>query len=266
VAGIGFLPEGQPPVVVPAVIRRKKRLLRSSAEYKSMEPGVYGGPIAEQPLSPGLVREIGTALCAMKKSGGRLVETPLAPLDLPATFTAKEMSTHIITLRQPYEAVAKTFGRGQKSNINQARRKGVQVRRAVREQDIEQYYDIYLQTLRRWSDAKGQAYPRELFFNLYRQQDPHVQFWLAEAEGALIAGILVLAWQGSLVYWHGCARKEYFNLYPNNLLHATVIQKGCEDGAAYYDMGPSMDIPGVIKFKESFGARQRAFKAYRWKP
>lgn len=265
VGGIGFLPAGQSPVVVPAVIRKKKRLLRSTAEYKSMEPGVYGGPVAEKPLTRAQVREIGAALCSMEKSAGRLVESPFAPLDLPAPFTAKEMSTHIVMLGKSSAAIAKSFSRGQKSNINQARRKGVQVRLAGNEQEIEQYYEIYLQTLKRWSTTKGKAYPRELFLSLYRQQDPNVQFWLAEAHGVLIAGILVLAWRGSLVYWHGCAQKEYFNLYPNNLLHATVIEKGCADGAAYYDMGPSMGLPGVVKFKESFGAQQHLFKAYRWK-
>ena len=131
--------------------------------------------------------------------------------------------------------------------------------------DIEQYVKIYEQTLKRWGEGATAAYPRELFLNLYRRQDPGVAFWIAEVDGTATAGALVLAWNKNMVYWHGCALEQYFKHYPNNLLHATIIQWGCENGFEHYDMGASMDMEGVVKFKESFGAHPVPFKSYRWK-
>lgn len=265
VEGIGFFDEGQPPVVLPAVARPKKRLLRMVRDYKSMEPGVYGGFIAEQPLQPQQISGLCAALRSLKKSSIRIVETPDMPLNLPAPFVAKAMATHRIALGRPYAEVAAAFSRGQKSNLSQARRKGVRVRVAAGEEDVRQYYELYRRTLERWESARGSVYPLEFFLHLYRQRDTGVQVWLAEADGVVAAGIVVLAWRRTLLYWHGSARQDYFKLYPNNLLHATVLEWACDRDFVYYDMGPSMGLDGVVRFKESFGARQVPFAAYRWK-
>ncbi|MCX8045022.1 MAG: GNAT family N-acetyltransferase [Desulfobacterota bacterium] len=265
VHGIGFFDDMAGPVVLPAVARTKKRLLHTITEYKSMEPGVYGGFLAEKPLTPEHVSRMAEALCSLKHGAGRIVETPDMPLHLPPPFIAKTITTHRIILGRPYAEIAAAFSRGQKSNIRQALRKGVQIRMAQTEQDIKHYYCLYQQTRQRWSQEHGPAYPQSLFLNLYRHQNSGVQFWLAEADSAIIAGIIVLVWRQTMVYWHGCSLQASFKLYPNNLLHAKVIEWACDHGINYYDMGPSMDLPGVVRFKESFGAVAQSFTAYRWK-
>ncbi len=262
---IGFFDNAFGQVVLPAVARTKRRLLRTVREYKSMEPGVYGGFIAEQPLTQNQIRMLCDALRSLKGCSGRIVETPDMPLNLPAPFSQKPMVTHRIRLDRPYAEIAAGFSRGQKSNIRQALRKGVQVRLARDEQDITAYYALYRRTVERWDKLQGSLYPREFFLRLFRLQDGCVRFWLAETAGEAVAGIIVLAWRQTLVYWHGCSRREYFNLYPNNLLHAKVLEQACSDGFSFYDMGPSMGLEGVVRFKESFGAGPYPFSAYRWK-
>lgn len=265
ISGIGFILDDTTQVVFPAVARVKKRLLHSKTEYKSMEPGVYGGFISAQPLSSGQIQELAAALLAMKNSSGRIVQSPFTTFNLPSLFKSKQLSTHMIDLEPGFDGIAKKFSRGQKSNINQAKRKGVMVRRAAEENDIEQYYALYQETIKRWGKEAGAVYPKELFLNLYRQNDQNVQFWLAEVDQRIIAGIIVLAWNTHLVYWHGSALHEFFKHYPNNLIHATVLRWACDNGFTRYDMGPSMDLPGVIKFKETFGARPVSFSSYRWR-
>lgn len=263
--GIGFFDDTFGQVVLPAVVRTKRGLLRTVRDYKSMEPGVYGGFIAEQPLTPTQIRRLCEALCSIRGCSGRIVETPDMPLNLPAPFSPKPMVTHRIRLGRPYEEVAAGFSRGQKSNIRQAIRKGVRIRLACNEQDITTYYLLYRSTVQRWDKRQGSLYPLEFFLHLYRHQNGCVRFWLAEAAGEPVAGIIVLAWRQTLVYWHGSSHREHFKLYPNNLLHAKVLEQACADGFSYYDMGPSMGLEGVIRFKESFGAEQSSFTAYRWK-
>jgi len=265
VAAIAFVDDAGSPVILPAVAQTKQRLLRTRIEYKSMEPGVYGGFLAEQPLSRARIQAIAAALCSLKKSSGRIIETPGMPLNLPEPFVAKPLTTHLIPLGRPYAEVAAGFSRGQKSNINQALHKAVQVRQAQTEQDIEQYYVLYRETLSRWGSARGQVYPIEFFMRLYGQRDQGVQFRLAEAEDTINAGIVVLAWQRTLVYWHGSSRQDYFKFYPNNVLHAKVLEWACAHGFSCYDMGPSMGLTGVERFKQSFGAQEHRMTAYRWK-
>ncbi|MEI6126540.1 MAG: GNAT family N-acetyltransferase [Pseudomonadota bacterium] len=265
VSGIGYIMEDGTRVVLPAVAREKKRLLSRKKDYKSMEPGVYGGFIAEKILSQDATAILSRYLLAMRSAAGRIVESPFQPLHLSAPFTAKGMFTHVVDLGPEFESIAKRFSRGQKSNINQGRRKGIAVRPALHVKDIECYYDMYEKTVKRWGDKAAKPYPQELFFSLFLQKDPHVRFWLAELDGRVIAGAIVLSWNKNIIYWHGCALQEYFKCYPNNVLHAAILEWGCKNGFQFYDMGPSMELEGVVKFKESFGARKVSFKSYRWK-
>jgi lipid II:glycine glycyltransferase (peptidoglycan interpeptide bridge formation enzyme) len=171
----------------------------------------------------------------------------------------------VIDLSPGFDMLRQGFSRGQKSNLRQAQKKGLAIRRAETAQDISAYYDIYGETLKRWGEKTAAVYPRTLFFNLFEQKDSHIQFYLAEKQGQVIAGIILLAWQKKLLYWHGCSREEFFRDYPNNLLHAEAIKWACENSFSHYDMGASMDLEGVVSFKKSFGAEERAFASYRWK-
>ena len=253
------------PVVLPCVVKKKKRLLRQVSDYKSMEPGVYGGFIAPRLLAPQEIEKLAAAALRLKGSSGRIVETPWQPLHLPGPFISKKLSTHIVELSPDFETLHKQFSRGQKSNLSQARRKQVTVRRAATEVDIDAYFSLYLETVKRWGDTAGAVYSKELFMKLFKMQDRHIIFTLAEAESRIVAGIIALAWGRTIIYWHGAALQEFFKCYPNNLLHAELMAWGCAKGFKLYDMGPSAGLEGVARFKESFGAQARDFKSYRWK-
>ena len=253
------------PVVLPCVVKKKKRLLRQVKDYKSMEPGVYGGFMAPRLLALQETELLAAAVLRMKGSSGRIVETPWQPLHLKGSFISKKLSTHIVELSPDFETLQRKFSRGQKSNLSQARRKEVTVRRAATAQDIDAYFSLYLETVKRWGETAGVVYSKELFMKLFNMQDRHIIFTLAEAEGSIVAGIIALAWGRTILYWHGAALQEFFKYYPNNLLHAELMAWGCANGFQLYDMGPSAGLEGVARFKESFGAQACDFKSYRWK-
>ena len=253
------------PVVLPCVVKKKKRLLRLVLDYKSMEPGVYGGFMAPRLLAPEETELLAAAVLRMKGSSGRIVETPWQPLNLKGSFISKKLSTHIVELGPDFEMLQKKFSRGQKSNLSQARRKEVTVRPAATENDIDAYFSLYLETVKRWGDTAGAVYSKDLFIKLFKAKDNNIIFTLAEAEGKIVAGIIALAWGRTIIYWHGAALQEFFKHYPNNLLHAELMAWGCANDFKLYDMGPSAGLEGVARFKESFGAQPRDFKSYRWK-
>jgi hypothetical protein len=260
----GFILENGARAVIPFLAETKKKFLQRVIKLKSMEPGVYGGIIADRDLTPQEVGELIQHILKIKNAGGRIVGNPFKEFTVPASFKKKELFTQMIDLSHGAEQIWKRFSRGQKSNINQAQRKNIAVRLARNTQDIETYYAIYLQTIQRWGKNTAVEYPRELFLNLYRQRENHIRFYLAEKDGRILAGIIVLAWNKKLIYWHGCSLDDALKEYPNNLLHYTVIIWGCENGYTWYDMGPSMDMEGVVRFKASFGAEKVFFQSYRW--
>lgn len=262
---LGCILDDGTPVVLPAVVKKKKRLLRKALEYKSMEPGVYGGFIAGRMLTAGEIELLAGAVLRLKSTTGRIVDTPWQPLNLPNTFISKKLETHIVQLNPDFEALQKGFSRGQKSNLNQARRKGVTVRLAASRQDIDDYFAIYLESVQRWGETAGEVYGKDLFLRLYGSGDPQIQFWLAEVEGRIAAGVLALAWNHTILYWHGAASEQYFKHYPNNLLHAHIMAWGSQGGYLRYDMGASAGLAGVARFKESFGAQVQPYRSYRWK-
>ena len=144
-------------MVLPCVVKKKKRLLRQVKDYKSMEPGVYGGFMAAPPLVPEEIELLAAAVLRIKGSAGRIVETPWQPLNLPAPFISKKLSTHIVELSPDFETLQKQFSRGQKSNLSQARRKHVTVRRAATGQDIDAYFSLYPETVKRWGETAGRC-------------------------------------------------------------------------------------------------------------
>ena len=87
----------------------------------------------------------------------------------------------------------------------------------------------------------------------------------AEKQKTIIAGVLALYCNSTILYWHGSSLREYFDHYPNNLLHAEIVRDGCMQGYRLYDLNPSGGHPGVVKFKESLSARRVDFKSYHWK-
>jgi lipid II:glycine glycyltransferase (peptidoglycan interpeptide bridge formation enzyme) len=76
---------------------------------------------------------------------------------------------------------------------------------------------------------------------------------LAKYEDRSIAGALCFYTKNHVVYWHGAAYSDYFELRPVNLLMYEAIKDACENGYSWFDFNPSGGHEGVKAFKKSFG-------------
>jgi len=264
-ATVGFIFSTDNRAILPLVAEHSKGILFKKVKHKSMALGVYGGILAEKRLNPEEIEALFDYLTSTDIRDLKVVENPLDQYDFPRTFVAKPMFTHILTLHSDFEQLRRRFSRGQKSNIKQAEKKGVIIRPASSSEDYERYYQIYQETLKRWGKQAGTTYPWKLFLNLFQTQDPGIKLWLAEKHRKIIAGVLALYCNNTILYWHGCGLQEYFDHYPNNLLHMEIIKDGCARGYKNYDLNPSGGHEGVAKFKESFSAERVDFKVYHWK-
>ena len=163
--------------------------------------------------------------------------------------------THVLELEPGFETIHKSWTKGHTSAARKARQSGVEVREAKSLEDWVAYYEIYQDSLKRWGEAASSCYEWQLFQNMCELSSTNIKLWIASFEGKMIAGALCFYAKKHVVYWHGSALSEYFNLRPVNLLMYEIIRESCENGYQWFDFNPSGGNEGVIAFKKSFGAK-----------
>lgn len=138
--------------------------------------------------------------------------------------------------------------------ITKARNSGIRIRKSGDVSDWLDYHALYVRGSRRWSDQPQHIYDHS-FFEILAGHREHCELWLAEKEGNILAGAVLMYGKDHVVYWHGAFDQAHRALRPVNLLLATLIEMTCKRGYRWFDFNPSMGLAGVEHFKSSFGAK-----------
>lgn len=147
--------------------------------------------------------------------------------------------------------------------VKKSQKYGVQVHLAQLREDVLQYYRLHLQT--RCKKHGMPAQPRSYFFALWDNfaKSGAMQLLLAEYEGVVIAGMILLASGSTMRYAYGASDDRFLNLAPNNLLLWTAINLGCTQGYETFDLGrTALDNQGLMEFKRRWGAIQESLSYY----
>ncbi len=140
---------------------------------------------------------------------------------------------------------------------------GVQVRMAQRRADIAEYYRLHLLTR---SKKQGMpAQPQRFFFGLWDAfaASGAVQLLLAEYQGNIIAGMILLASGTTARYAYGASDDRYLHLAPNNLLMWTAIVWACTHKYQTLDLGrTACENEGLMEFKRRWGAIKEPLPYY----
>ncbi|GCE17838.1 lipid II:glycine glycyltransferase FemX [Dictyobacter kobayashii] len=146
-------------------------------------------------------------------------------------------------------------------NIRLGVRKGVQVRIASSIEDVQAWYTL-LQTTgdRDQFGIHSLAYYQRVW-ELYAPMD-NLRLLLAEHEGQLLAGIVVVVMAGQAIYLYGASSNQQRQLMPNYVLQWEAIRWARQRGARLYDFWgiPATDaeeeaMAGVYRFKRGWGGR-----------
>lgn len=147
--------------------------------------------------------------------------------------------------------------------VKKSQKLGVRVRIAQDREDMECYYRLHLQTRSKKHGMPAQ--PRGYFYGLWDAfaASGSVQLLLAEYEGTVIAGMVLLASGSTIRYAYGASDERYLKLAPNNLLMWTAIKLGCTNRFQTLDMGrTSRDNEGLMEFKRRWGAAPEPLPYY----
>jgi len=141
--------------------------------------------------------------------------------------------------------------------INKAIKSGIIIRKAESEEDLMQWYKLYLLTSQ-WHTIPARSF---IFFKTLwslMKDKGLFQLLLAEFnEGGkkrIIAGSVFLMFNQTVFYSYNGRDTNYLNLRPNDYLQWEAIHQACREGFKYYDMGEVSDgQTGLADFKRKWG-------------
>ena len=141
--------------------------------------------------------------------------------------------------------------------VNKATKLGLQVREAQTEEDLKQWYELYLLTMR---NNAVPPRPYRLFRSLWNSLRPTGKMRLLVAERTkkrrkrIIAGSVLLQFGQTVAYaFTGCAPQD-FGLHPHDILQIEAIRSACRSGFRWYDFGEvAEEHEALTQFKTKWG-------------
>ncbi len=150
-----------------------------------------------------------------------------------------------------------------RGKVRKSQKLGVQIRVAQHREDMAHYYRLHLHTRSKKHGMPAQ--PRRFFFGLWDAfaASGAMQLLLAEYQGSIIAGMILLASGTTVRYAYGASNDSYLSLAPNNLLMWEAIAWGCRQGYQTFDLGrTALDNEGLMEFKRRWGAIKEPLPYY----
>ena len=142
--------------------------------------------------------------------------------------------------------------------MNKAKRMGVTVRTAGKEDDLRAWYKLYLETMRRNAILPR---PYRFFVALWDSLKPRglMQLLIAEqnagSQTRMIAGSIFLTFGQTVSYAFNGSRVEDLSLRPNDFIQWQAINEACAAGYRYFDFGEVPDGHSELaKFKSKWGS------------
>jgi len=150
--------------------------------------------------------------------------------------------------------------------VNKAAKQGVQVRPAETEDDLQAWYRLYLDTLRR---NVVPPRPYRFFRAVWEtmRSGGLMQLLLAEQVGSqgkrLLAGSIFLMFGRTVFYAFNGAQREDLSLRPNDAIQWHAIHNACKAGFRFFDFG---EVPEgntqLAEFKTKWGAEPKQLLRY----
>ena len=241
----------------------KKRLKGLMKSYFSSPVGTYGGVVSHDELKEKEIKEVQAYLKKIT-----LLQIRANPLNeiFASSFFNIDDSTQVIDLNIVQEDIKKKWSKNHLRSLKKGMENGLSIREAGENSDWTNYYDIYLDSLRRWGTRVSSRYGWMLFEILSQLSSEKCKLWLVEKDDKLVSGCICFYHNKHVVYWHGASLESMLYLRPAHVLHHHIINDAVKKGFGWYDFNPSGGHSGVQKFKAGFGTETISAKVYSREP
>lgn len=187
------------------------------------------------------------------------VAWPLADQPVIDGFDAVRYETAVIDCKDGVESALAGMRGVTRRMVGQAHRRGVQCERHETDaRNLDIYYAMLQEASIGWG-LREPTIPRRLLGAVAQAGGEDVELWFAMLEGRPIAGGVVLFGRDELFFWSAAMRRDFSTYRPSNALNARLIERACERGVRWYNLGASEGLSGVERFKTDLGARPLSY-------
>ena len=191
--------------------------------------------------------------------------------DLPTAPVA----TVLVDVRRTPEELLAGMRATARRHVRNAIRSGIDIRPAG-DSGLAAFGELIAKT----SERQGFApYPVDYYAEILRQFGTQAELLLAELDGVVLSGVLIVGYGDTVIYKMGAWSGENTKLTPNELLHWRAMQWARDRGYRYYDLEgidesvgqaivagdamPELGRRGTTNFKLGLGGKVTLFpRAY----
>ncbi len=150
--------------------------------------------------------------------------------------------------------------------VTKAKNSGLTVREADSEKELQRWYILYLETMR-WHVVPARPY--RFFKYLWENLKPKglMKLLISETDGnnkkEMLAGSIFLNYNNTVFYAFNGRNASALAFHANDLIQWEAINKSCEEGYSFYDMGEVAEgNGGLAQFKSKWGCGTRMVYHY----
>lgn len=172
-----------------------------------------------------------------------------------------------IDVTLPLEESRRIYQRSLKTQVNKLRRQ-CNVFTAKTKEDVLEFVDIYLESMKRLNASSNYFFDSEYFLSFFEQTDFKTEILLVkELENQkIIAGSMFVKTNGIVQFHLSGARTDYLHFRPSKLILDEMRVNATNQGFKYYNLGGGLGgkEDSLFKFKSSFSKDFRDFQIWRY--
>lgn len=141
-------------------------------------------------------------------------------------------------------------------NVAKARRSGIRVERWSAAKGTTVFAHLYAQTAARLGMDGFYHFPERYFSGCAQWLGERAWYLVALANGVPIAALMILEWNRALIYHLGASDARYWDLRPNDLLFATLLEYAEQHGYTLVSFGggtTNNPEDTLYRYKSKFG-------------
>jgi len=143
-----------------------------------------------------------------------------------------------------------------RKNVNRARASGLRIEIDETGKRLDEFIQIYHDTMQRRNANAGYYFPRDFFEQICLNLNSQFVFFHALSGNMVVSTELVLISARYVYSFLGGTKEEFFDQRPNDLLKHHIILWGRENGKRAFVLGGGYGGPdGIYRYKLSFAPR-----------
>lgn len=175
--------------------------------------------------------------------------------------------TIAIDLKLSPEEQRQQFRKSNKSELNQLRRKGYEVKVANSKEDIDSFIGIYTETMKRVNASDDYFYNSTYFHSFLNSTEFEAELLVATFENNVIAGAIFTITNNIMQYHLAGTSEAFIKLTPMKLIIDEARLKGNDLQLEYLHLGGGVagsDDDSLFRFKTGFSKNQHQYQVWQY--